>query len=142
MITFPILGHFTVLQGRAEAADPVSAADFLKYFFGAGVFGPIVENWLIVLVPYQLTRKRFGFRAFIISVMCVAVGLHFYFSSTSLISAAITFFGFGWQYDLWRRLRGGSVAFWGGVLTHGMLNSMLGASLICERIYQIVILGG
>jgi hypothetical protein len=124
MITRPIYGHFVILQGRYDASGFSSPTNFTILIVSAILVAPALETLAIIVLPYYLFSKWAGVRPFLVVETTLAVGLHYYLSAASLFNIAIMFFCFGYQYDLWNRLRGWKVALFGVVLTHGVLNAL------------------
>lgn len=122
IVTLPLFGHPVILRGRYDANEPALSDHLALVLVLSALVAPVLETLAIVAVPYYLLRQWAGPRVFLAFVTILALGLHYYLSASSLTNIATMFFVFGYQYDLWTRLRGGKLAFWGVALTHGFVN--------------------
>jgi hypothetical protein len=104
---------FNRLDGTGKA---IARNEFLNpgVFVFVHVVGPAVET-LAIVVLHLLLRRLFGLWPFVLVVVCLASVAHYYDGRAFVPVIAAGFFIYSWQYDLWRRERGGilaTVALW------------------------------
>lgn len=78
-----------------------------------------------ILMIHIIIQKYFGFWYFIVALVLLSSAGQYMVASYLVPYSAVLFLILGGQYDVWRKQRGGFLAFGGVAITHAILDVMV-----------------